>query len=195
MNFYLIRHGETDWNLVRRMQGHSDIPLNANGILQAKGLPQKIQNLQISAVFASDLNRAMETARLMNSKKLPLVFHPALREVHLGDAEGMTREEIIGRWGEDFFAKWSLTASHLMDQKFPNGETKQEAVDRFTNFIKQQLHQTQETKTSVVFVSHGLIIRTFLQHHFPEQTEGILIKNCDIIEMSYVDQQFKFIPR
>ena len=62
MHLFLVRHGETVWNVERRCQGHTDIPLNEKGLEQAEKLGRYLQNVQLDAVYASDLSRAGQTA-------------------------------------------------------------------------------------------------------------------------------------
>ena len=63
---YIIRHGQTDWNIEHRTQGHTDIALNTNGIKQAELMTQKIANLKIDSIISSDLKRAYMTAQIIN---------------------------------------------------------------------------------------------------------------------------------
>ena len=69
----LVRHGETDWNLQRRVQGHSDTPLNDNGRAQALALADTLDDVELDAVYASDLARAFDTARILAYTTLALV--------------------------------------------------------------------------------------------------------------------------
>ena len=65
---YLVRHGQTDWNIEKKTQGHTDIPLNENGRKQAQILAQSISNLKIDRIISSDLLRAKETAEIINER-------------------------------------------------------------------------------------------------------------------------------
>jgi probable phosphoglycerate mutase len=111
--FHLVRHGQTDWNLTGRWQGHSDVPLNAQGRRQAEHLARRLarDGARFDAFYASDLRRAWETAEIIGrAVGLRPVPTPALREIDLGTWAGKTREEIAsgypGLWeralaGED----------------------------------------------------------------------------------------------
>jgi len=95
----VIRHGETDWNVGARIQGHTDIPLNARGIEQARRLALALEGEELHAVYSSDLARTRETARaLAQARGMPLVEDAALRERHFGAFEGYTFDEIEQRW-------------------------------------------------------------------------------------------------
>jgi|HigsolmetaAR203D_1030402.scaffolds.fasta_scaffold01603_3 probable phosphoglycerate mutase len=100
----LIRHGVTDWNVLKKIQGKSDIPLNGEGRRQAKQLAERLRREQWDAVVTSDLVRAKETAEIVaQALGIPVASEDArLRERSFGAAEGTTEEERLARWGE----KW-----------------------------------------------------------------------------------------
>ncbi len=92
----MIRHGETDWNAERRIQGHRDLPLNATGLAQAAALARGLAGLRADAIFSSDLLRARQTAQpLADALGLPLQLEPDLRERNFGCCEGKTIDEIM----------------------------------------------------------------------------------------------------
>ncbi|MFP5398256.1 MAG: histidine phosphatase family protein [Gammaproteobacteria bacterium] len=94
-----IRHGETDWNAGARIQGHTDVGLNAVGRWQAQRVAQALADEPLAAVYASDLARAADTAAaLAASRGLPLRRHAALRERAFGVFEGLGFDEIERRW-------------------------------------------------------------------------------------------------
>lgn len=86
---YLIRHGQTNWNVEHRTQGHTDIPLNDTGRAQALDLAHRIRYLKIDKIIASDLSRATETADIINQFfGVPMIMDDRLREFNYGDLEG-----------------------------------------------------------------------------------------------------------
>jgi probable phosphoglycerate mutase len=101
-----LRHGETAWNVDKRIQGHLDVPLNDTGRWQAQRLAQALADEAIAAVYASDLRRAFDTARCVaEAAKAPLVAERALRERAFGHLEGVMFTEIDARWPEEA-ARW-----------------------------------------------------------------------------------------
>ena len=101
-----IRHGETDWNRVARIQGHTDIALNEAGRQQASRLADALRDEPIAAVYTSDLSRALETAGAFALPRgLPLHIEPRLRERCFGCFEGLTFDEIGARW-PDQLLRW-----------------------------------------------------------------------------------------
>lgn len=90
-----IRHGETDWNVQSRLQGHSDIPLNATGLAQAATLAEALRHEGLSHVYSSDLGRAVQTAHaLAGPLGLPLITDTGLRERGFGQMEGLSYREL-----------------------------------------------------------------------------------------------------
>jgi 2,3-bisphosphoglycerate-dependent phosphoglycerate mutase len=101
-NVCLIRHGETDWNVELRMQGHTDIPLNVNGLAQAEAVANALRGRRFDRLYSSDLLRALQTAEpAANVLRLPIYRSSALRERHYGAFQGMTRAEFAARHPED----------------------------------------------------------------------------------------------
>jgi broad specificity phosphatase PhoE len=90
----LVRHGETDWNAVGRLQGHTDRPLSDFGRRQAQQLAERLDDEELEAIYSSDLARARETAALVGERLgLPVVLDPDLREKDWGTWEGLTSVE------------------------------------------------------------------------------------------------------
>lgn len=145
----LWRHGQTDWNLVNRFQGHSDIPLNQTGIEQARRAAPLLFGLRPSKIISSDLIRAKQTAEeLANLSKLPIHIDPALRETNGGKWEGRTGAE---NRADDYekFVNW-LDGNDEPAGDF--GERRSEIALRAVTAIENALDQKTET---LVVVTHG----------------------------------------
>lgn len=124
----LIRHGETAWNAVRRLQGHIDIPLNAEGERQAAALGAALAGERIDAIVASDLGRARATAQAVaRHHGLPVHEDARLRERCYGAFEGLDYDEIARRYPDDF-AAWQARA---VDAVMPAGERRAESFRAF----------------------------------------------------------------
>ena len=97
-HIYLFRHGQTQWNLLEKMQGHKDIPLDETGLMQAQELCKKIKKLNISttkiSLYSSDLKRALDTAKVV-FPDIPIKIHKGLREIDVGDFEGEKRNKMV----------------------------------------------------------------------------------------------------
>jgi probable phosphoglycerate mutase len=96
--FCIVRHGETDWNVEKRIQGHTDVPLNATGRAQALAMAFNAAHQRFSAIYSSDLSRAMETARYVAEREDEAIRPmPQLRERHYGILQGLTAAEAAER--------------------------------------------------------------------------------------------------
>lgn len=128
-----IRHGITDWNIEKRAQGQTDIPLNETGRKQAKALANRLQHEHWDVMYSSDLSRAAETANIV-AQALGLTVHTdkRLREMSCGLLEGTTVEERIEKWGADWnqlqlgvesddaIAQRGLSFIEYINQRYPN---------------------------------------------------------------------------
>ena len=123
----LVRHGETDWNAQRRYQGQSDVPLNDAGQRQAAALAQRLEGVDISAIYSSDLRRARQTATAIASlHPLPVRDEPRLKEISFGRWEGLTYGEIQERWPEEM-AAWFADPIRVTP---PGGERLAQVAER-----------------------------------------------------------------
>src|SRR5579871_641611 len=107
LRLYIVRHGETEWNRDGRVQGHTDVPLSGEGIEQARRVAERLSREPISAVWSSDLARALDTARAIAAPHdLEVHSTPLLRETMLGEWEGLTEPEIVARGDSARFQAW-----------------------------------------------------------------------------------------
>ena len=158
LRLLLVRHGQTEWNATRRYQGHSDPPLNETGLTQARQLAARLQPLHIDLLFSSDLQRAVQTARILAAgRDLPLQTDPRLRELNFGVLEGHTFDEGLALWPQ-MIQKW------VDDNNQPpqGGERMDELTQRVLQFYEETL-QPCDGKT-VLLVAHGGPLRVLLQH-------------------------------
>lgn len=145
---YIIRHGQTDWNIERRMQGHTDIALNTNGIKQAELIAQKIANLKIDNIISSDLKRAYMTAQIINQNiNKNIETDKRLREFCFGTLEGITKDKITQDVWDDF----------NKNPKQFNAEAREEIFNRIKSII-DDIKSNNINKNTLV-VTHGGPIR------------------------------------
>ncbi|MFZ5652424.1 MAG: alpha-ribazole phosphatase [Bacillota bacterium] len=153
----LIRHGETVWNSEMKLQGHADIPLSEKGVGQAKALAGRLFSLEISAVYCSDLQRAMETARFIAAPRgLDLISVRSLREIDFGQWEGHTFKEIREKYG-DLAKQWWTNPVNVT---IPGGESLTGLVSRVAPAIKGMLERHDGQQVAVV--CHGGPIRSLV---------------------------------
>ena len=162
IELFFFRHGETDWNVERRFQGHTDIPLNARGREQALALIEPLRAARIECVLSSDLSRAIDTARAVTEAlALPMHVHAGLREARLGAAEGRTMDELKALFGADTLARWRSPLHSDLDARYPGGESGEEVLSRVLTTLVELLPQG----VSRVGVStHGGVIRRLVHH-------------------------------
>lgn len=124
----LVRHGETDWNLERRIQGgSSNPPLNERGREQAESLARRLEREKIQAVYSSPLKRGLDTARtIARCHKLEVATEPSLREIEAGDLEGATLAEL----GRHFSELLIQNAGGEIFPRVPGGESLPEVQQR-----------------------------------------------------------------
>jgi probable phosphoglycerate mutase len=155
---YLVRHGETDWNAAERWQGHTDIPLNETGRLQARAVARSLRSLRLSAVVASDLSRAQETARIV-AAELGLdvaYFDAALRERSFGCFEGLTREE-CDRIHPAAWRAW------LAERRPPEGaEAHETLTSRVVAAVARAAEAVARDDAPAVVVTHGGSLRAIV---------------------------------
>lgn len=153
----LARHGETDWNHERRWQGHADQPLNARGRAQAQALADRLDGMEITAVYASDLRRAAETALPAAERRgLPVEQQPELREVDVGSWSGLTRAEVEARFPGGI-ARWQAG-----EKGWEAGESYEEMSARVVRAVIA-IAQAHPEET-VLVVSHGGCVRAVHAH-------------------------------
>lgn len=150
--FCLVRHGETNWNVERRLQGHTDVDLNERGIAQAAQMAKAIKaiNLQFDVLYTSDLQRAAKTAnaieKLFNTKA---IVDSSLRERHLGVLQGITTEE-----APQFDAElWKSHISRDIDQELRGGESIAQLAQRVQKALEKI--RLQHLGQTILMVSHG----------------------------------------
>lgn len=138
-SYFIFRHGETSWNEEGRLQGHIDISLTATGRRQALSLIPILREKKIEAILTSDLLRAKETAEIIAaSLKVPVIANAKLREVFLGEAQGMLVCDIDEKFGEGAWDKWQSSEPEFDEFSLPGAESKADVHDRIykllTNF-------------------------------------------------------------
>ena len=148
----LVRHGETQWNLERRCQGFTDIPLSAAGIEQAELLSRALSKEPLAAVYSSDLLRARKTAELIARPHALLVQTDArLRELNQGVLEGQNMDGLLAHHAE-LLKQWMADPAHT---KMPGGESLLEIQARGWAAVTEIAERHAEKTTAVV--AHNLL--------------------------------------
>jgi probable phosphoglycerate mutase len=192
--FLLFRHGQTDWNLNHIFQGHTDIPLNQTGIEQAQFLANKIKYWKPDVIVSSDLARAVYTAEHCRLNwKVPVVTSSELREMNLGEAEGLHRDDVMKLVGPDMWIKWLGHNEEDEAFGFPGGESKMEARLRVLNFLEKFAKANPQYKRIAVSTHGGILKRvTYGLKGVPE--EGVPIPNCVTYRLNFDGSNWHYVP-
>lgn len=154
---YLIRHGETEWNVSRKIQGHKDIPLTDTGIKQANLIADRLMSEDIDIIYSSDLKRAYDTAKIIGGK-IGLEPNPRkeFREINFGIWEGLYNDKIGLEYGEEIYL-WRKEPEKL---KIEGGETLKEVQLRAMEELESVMNMNQDK--NILIVSHGVTIKTMI---------------------------------
>lgn len=160
---YIVRHGETEWNVMKLIQGHLDSPLTQNGINQANTASEKLTTVTFDEVFSSDLGRAKHTADIMlKERNVILQMSELLREKDFGNYAGHKYsifQNELKKYTEEFE---SLTDENKLEYKYPTIESDGEVIVRFIRFLRE-VAVGYPGKTILV-VTHAGVIGNFLIH-------------------------------
>ncbi|MBO5927887.1 MAG: histidine phosphatase family protein [Clostridia bacterium] len=169
---YLVRHGQSVANVNNIMAGHSDPELTELGITQAKITANAVKDLGVSAIYSSDLKRAYQTAKeTAKIYNLPITTSENLREMHMGDWEGVSFEEINNNYGDEYTKNWKENFGTF---RSPNGESVKEVLERVEKELTLIAKKHKGEKV-LVFV-HGGVIRAFFANIiglFPDRADEL----------------------
>ena len=176
----LARHGQTAWNAAGRLQGHTDIELDATGRDQAHALADAVRDAGVTRLWSSDLARARETAAIVATELglPPPEVDPDLRERRFGVFEGLTRDECVANH-PDAWRDWVAQTSHP-----PGGEPRADAITR----MQRAMLRVVADGTSLV-VSHGGVMRLWLMELLG--TTIPLVGNATMYEVDFDGAAFR----
>ena len=184
----LIRHGETEWNILGKFQGSTDIPLSQEGIRQAHMLKNRL-NGDFDYVYASPLKRAYETALILKgNRNIDVICEPGLRELSFGEYEGYTEEELLKEGRGYEIAK---IFKGEMNIRCPKGETLEELYERVKIALDKILAQSNNKKILIVY--HGMALKAIVNYF--RKNEGFFDEIMGQVTLSKVisdNNEFKF---
>lgn len=188
LQVYLVRHGETQWNAERRIQGQSDSPLTAKGEQQAMQVGERARSLGITHIISSDLGRTKRTAKIIaQACGCDITFDSRLRELDMGVLE---KRQIDSLTEEEEGWRRQLV-NGTQDGRIPGGESMQELSDRVHAALASCLELPQGSRP--LLVSHGIalgcLVSTILG--LPAWAERRLrLRNCSISRVDYQESQW-----
>lgn len=195
MELYIVRHGKTEWNKDKRLQGSTDIPLTEAGRELARLSGETLKDTHFDRIYSSPLSRAYETACLFRgNRSLDIILDDRLRELNFGDYEGKTMEELM----EDeacsfryFFHQPQLYTPPV------HGETLEHLCERAADFMQHEILPLQNQCERVMIVAHGAINKALMsfvkQHDLSQFWSGGLQRNCNVILLKLEHDTFTII--
>ena len=187
MILYLMRHGQTDWNVKHRSQGWNDIALNEVGIKQAKDCALKLKDIEIETIYSSDLKRAKKTADIISAHlDLPVHYTKRLREMNFGKAEGIKKTDLPAKFPHIYPAFNDIFNPERYDVRYPLGESIGEVQQRFMKLITKLY---EDGRKNVLIVSHGMLIRIFCEICLKKT---IRLENCSVLKVVFDEKSKKF---
>ena len=155
---YIMRHGQTDWNKLHKLQGQTDIPLNDNGRAMAQEAAQLYKDVHFDMCFCSPLIRAVETAKLvLDGRDIPIVYDDRLKEMNFGIYEGI--EESFSIPDCPINVVFKDPANYVAVE---NGESLEEVFARTGDLLKNDILPLVEAGKDVVIIGHGAMNSTII---------------------------------
>ncbi|RFP10690.1 MULTISPECIES: histidine phosphatase family protein [unclassified Duganella] len=186
----LIRHGETSWNAVRRLQGHTDIPLNEEGARQAGALAQALAAEQVDVLVSSDLQRAMQTAQAVADQYdgLEVQTDDQLRERCYGVFEGMLYAEIE----QQYPAEYALWQARDIDAVMPPGVREAESFRQFYQRSTDGIAEWAQRHPgrTIAIVAHGGVLECAYREAVGmslDSPRDFQVKNASINRFTWAD--------
>jgi len=182
MKLFLIRHGQTDWNLKGKIQGSCDIELNDTGVKQAEELGNKIleENYKFSKIYSSSQKRAIKTAEILSEiTNVDYISIDGLEEMNLGEWEGLSWSEIKEKYPVEY-EEWFIKRRYT---KTPNGESYQDMLERVLTSIHKII---DENCNEVIIVTHSAVImciQCYLTNTPFDEMTKFKTDNASIIEI------------
>lgn len=197
MRFYIVRHGVTTWNALKKVQGAADVPLAEEGIRLARLTGQALKEVPFDICFSSPLQRAKQTAELVLGERLgriPLVFDKRIQEIDFGVLEGTQFKDqdgkVINRQMEIFFT------DPLHYQRPDKGENISDILKRTKEFWEEKISDPGLFGKNILVASHGCAVRALLQNVYREPENfwhGCVPPNCSVNIVEVTDKKARFI--
>ncbi len=181
MEIYLIRHGLTEWNKEKRMQGNTDIPLAKEGIELAEKAALELKDIHFDRIYASPLIRAYKTAVILRGERdIPIITDDRIREIGFGEAEGTLFDEMVKDENGPFRYFFEEPGKYFAPK---GGESFEEVIERASEFWKEVILPLEDTCERIMIVAHGAVNRAqmcFVENRGPDEYWGDgLQRNCE----------------
>ena len=180
MLIYIVRHGLTEWNKLKKLQGAADVPLAKEGILLAEKTGEALKDVKFDICFTSPLSRARQTAEcVLGDRNVPIIPDKRIQEINFGDLEGSCVRDAEGNYMDP---QVEMFFRDPVNFKRPeNGEDIFDVIARTKDFWEEKTSDPSLTDKTVLVASHGCAVRALLQniYHDPENFWlGCVPPNC-----------------
>ena len=184
---YLTRHGETEWNIEKRLQGRGDSPLTKYGIQRAKELRDRIKNIDIDVIYSSPIKRALNTANILRgNKNIDIVTDDRLMEMCFGDYEGK-KIDIIQKENPNWDIKLIMQGN--VEICAPNGENLKEVRERISKLMNKII--AENMGKSILIVTHGITLKA-LMYYFKDKDVNSEVMGQATLTKINIDEKNNF---
>ncbi len=196
MKIYIIRHGETDWNVTRKLQGATDIPLNQKGILLAEVTAKAISDIPFDVIFTSPLSRAKKTAEIIRGNRpIPIVEEPRLKEISFGIYEGLSCSKEHYEIPDPEFMSFFLHPESYIPPE--NAESIEALCERTTDFLMELAGKAEYRDKTILLSTHGAATKGLLSSltidNIRDFWNGGVHKNCGISLLEEQDGKLSLV--
>ena len=194
MLIYMIRHGETDWNKQRRLQGQVDVPLNEYGISLAEITADALKDITFDKIFSSPLSRAYTTATIIaNGRNIDIIKDSRLLELSFGKGEGESLSYIHSHPESNLYNFIHNPPAYIPPE---GGENFESLYERCGSFLNELVIPMESSYKNILIVGHGALIRGMLHQMIHRDTSDfwcVTHKNCSVTILEYSNNSFKLL--
>lgn len=184
---YLTRHGETEWNIEKRLQGRGDSPLTKDGIQRAKELRDRIKNIDIDVIYSSPIKRALNTANILRgNKNIDIITDDSLMEMCFGDYEGK-KIDIIQKENPSWDI--NLIMQGNVEICAPNGENLKEVRERISKLMNKII--AENIGKSILIVTHGITLKALMYYFKDEDVNSEVMGQATLTKIN-IDEKNNF---
>lgn len=188
VKIYFVRHGETQYNIEKRMQGFCDSPLTDRGIAQAKSVGKGLADIEFKAVYSSESQRVLDTANYaIGHLNLPINSDSRLKEMNFGVLESLLESEITERYGNILERLFTLNDLHM---SAPEGESYSQLFTRTTSMINDIVQKHKNEGGNILVFSHGVTIGNYLMQ-LTKMSDYPHHDNCSVSVVRYYTDDFQ----
>ncbi|MEI6858144.1 histidine phosphatase family protein [Psychrilyobacter sp.] len=193
LKIHFVRHGQTEWNVIKKLQGHLNSPLTEEGVEQTELLYEKLRYIDFTKIYTSPQGRALHTARILRGDKdIEISELQDIMEMGFGDVEGLEKEKFKEKHPEPFMNLWTDAVKY--DPSDFSGESFIEVEKRAIEGLKK-LVEANNKAGDIMVISHGMILKVIfgyvLGHGLDKYWIDPVPQNTSVTIISYDNGNFK----